>query len=103
MFPTITVDLPTSPLPASIKSTYSHLALADSRFDIPSTIDLLIGADLYHHVFDGKQYSEEGNPIAYSSIFGWILIGPVYPAVVSYHHTFVVSLATSLEDMVRKF
>lgn len=103
VLPTITVNLPTSPLPASIKSSYAHLALADPKFDIPATIDLLLGADLYHHVFDGKQYSEEGNPTAYSSIFGWILIGPVYPAAASYHQAVVVSLATSLEDMVRKF
>lgn len=58
VLPKITVNLPSVPLSPSVKNAFSHLALADPTFDVPAPIDMLIGADLHHHVFDGKQYSE---------------------------------------------
>lgn len=100
VIPKITINVPNVPLPSLIKNRLSHLALADPTFDIPAPIDLLLGADLYHHVINEKKYSEsEVLPTAYSSIFGWILIGPVNSCQVVSHQSFIVSL----EDMLLKF
>lgn len=71
---------------------------------MPAPVDLLLGTDLYHHVFDGKQINgSDGNSEAYSSIFGWILIGSVHHSPSVPNHSFFVSLTTSLEDLLVKF
>jgi len=104
VLPKITVNLPSCPLPASVKRRFSHIALADPAFDVPASIDLLLGADLYHHIFDGKQYSDGDDGLtAYSSIFGWILIGPVQSAQSCVSQVSATSLVTSLEEMLVKF
>jgi len=54
----ITVNLLNCPLPTSVKRRFSHIALADPALDVPVSIDLILGADLYYHIFDGKQYSD---------------------------------------------
>lgn len=42
----ITGLMPNMPLPNSIRSSYSHVSLADPHFDIPGPIDFLLGADI---------------------------------------------------------
>lgn len=43
----ITGLMPTCSLPATVRTHYQHLVLADSEFDRPGTVDMLIGGDLY--------------------------------------------------------
>lgn len=72
----ITNDLPRQSLPSDVKDKFSHLALADPTFHITAPIDLLLGADLFASILDGRQVSlDDAFPTAFSSIFGWILIG----------------------------
>lgn len=104
VLPKITLNIPSCPLPPLIKEKFNHMNLADPTFDTPSTIDLLLGADLYNYVFDGKRYSGcEENLTAYSSIFGWILIGTARSAPLLVNQSFLVSLDMPLEDMLLKF
>lgn len=56
----------------------SNLQLADPSFNLPGTIDLLIGADAYPDIIqDGLLRGPSGAPIAQSTVFGWILSGYV--------------------------
>lgn len=78
VLPTISDDLPGKSLLADIKNRFSNLALADPSFYVASPIDILLGSDVYASIMDGRKCTvDSALPSAYSSIFGWILIGAV--------------------------
>ncbi|XP_044574134.1 uncharacterized protein LOC123258335 [Drosophila ananassae] len=53
------------------------LALADERWFRPSTIFLVLGAEVYPHIIrSGFIAGHRGSPVAQNSAFGWILSGP---------------------------
>ena len=61
---------------------YDHLSsleLADIGSNSPSVeIGLLIGADFYNEFFTGRRVSGgKGEPVAYDTLLGWVLCGPV--------------------------
>ena len=78
----ITVHPQCSPVSSRIEVTrYPHLSgleLANSVHCSNQSIDVLIGADLYHHcVFLGEVLRGDDGPLAVSSRLGWLLSGPV--------------------------
>ncbi|CAI6375702.1 unnamed protein product [Macrosiphum euphorbiae] len=46
----ITGPMPNVQLPGTIRTTYSHLTLANPHFDVPGQIDFLLGADIYPYI-----------------------------------------------------
>jgi len=71
VLPSITGDLPRCSLESSVPSKFSHLALADPAFHIPAPVDLLLGADLFSSILDGRQVNiDKSLPAAFSSCFG---------------------------------
>ncbi|XP_050548131.1 uncharacterized protein LOC126909744, partial [Daktulosphaira vitifoliae] len=105
ILPSITCDIPRCPIPVDIKKRVEHLALADPTFDVSSSIDVLLGADVYPLVLDGKQVSLGSFlPAAFSSIFGWVIIGSVGVASnLNAPQVCVASLSVSLEELVSRF
>ncbi|KAE9521350.1 hypothetical protein AGLY_018254 [Aphis glycines] len=102
VLPTITTNLPSRHLPDRCKEQFSHLALPDPSFDRPAPVELLLGADVFSQILDGKRVVvDKSLPTAFGSLFGWILIGPVpdQDRICSN----VVSLTVSLENMVERF
>jgi len=80
------------------------LALADPDFHIAAPVDLLLGADLFSSIVDGRQVVvDKSLPAAFSSCFGWILIGSVSPSDILIPKTTAVSLLTSVEQLVDRF
>ena len=84
-----------SSLPALVSvNKYSYLRnldLADSGKLQRSGIDILIGSDYYWQVVTGDIVNGNGGPVAMSSIFGWLLSGPVsHPITGSNFHSLVV-------------
>jgi len=94
-------------LSSGIKDRYSNLALADPHFDghrISSPIDLLLGGDVYASIMDGRKVSiDNALPSAFSSIFGWILIGPVADSETHTYKSLPVCMTLSLECLMDKF
>ncbi|CAI6360469.1 unnamed protein product [Macrosiphum euphorbiae] len=105
VLPKITSDLPSQQLPPQLVNKFSHLALADPQFDCTAPVELLLGADVYSRVMDGKRVLLDPSlPAAYGSIFGWIVIGPVPEVEPDTCRSHVaVTLSVSLEDMVHRF
>lgn len=104
VFPTITINMPSQLISNQVADKYKNLALADPSFTIPSKVDLLLGADIFARILNGKRVSVgDSYPVAFGSIFGWIIIGPV-PSSNSYvstsHH---ISLVSSIESLMDKF
>lgn len=102
VMPNIVTDMPSQNLPTYLKGKFSYLALADPHFDISAPIDMLLGADVFSRILDGKRVSIHASlPAAYGSIFGWIVIGTLSDK--DYQSHSAVSLSVSLEDMVKRF
>jgi hypothetical protein len=103
VLPSITSDMPSNSLPTDIKDRFSTLALADPQFNIASPVDMLLGADVFSSILDGRKIKfDESLPTVFSSIFGWVLIGSL-PAAASCHVlTTPVSLATFIEALMDK-
>jgi len=95
--------MPRNTLPSYIKGRYADLALADPSFDITSPIDLLLGGDVFPSIMDGRKVVVDENlPAAFSSVFGWVLIGPVNNIDVPIYNSLPVSLI-SIEGLMEKF
>ena len=56
------------------------LTLADEHFDEPGRIDLLLGQNVWRHLFlEGKAKGEEHQPEAWLTVFGWTILGTYDP------------------------
>ncbi|CAI6360609.1 unnamed protein product [Macrosiphum euphorbiae] len=73
----ITGPMPNVLLPSNIRTTYSHLTLADPHFDVPGHIDFLLGADIYPYILGQScQVLHTSNcPSAFETRLGWIIVG----------------------------
>ncbi|KAL4085147.1 hypothetical protein QTP88_027439 [Uroleucon formosanum] len=104
VMPSITSDMPRRSLDTSVKDRFANLALADPTFNIASSVDMLLGADLFAQIMDGRKVTVAADlPTAFSSIFGWILIGPVLQTDVECHASLPVSLTVSIQDLIENF
>lgn len=72
----VNIKTPSKDLPADFKDNYVNLCLADSKFYERSTIDIIIGADLYTKIVIEGTISRPGLPTAINTIFGWAIYGP---------------------------
>lgn len=104
VLPTITDDIPRRPLHAHIKTQFEHLALADPLFDQCGPVDLLLGADAFSTVMDGKRIRVKDDLIAaFGSIYGWVLIGSIGSKKSLSIFRILTSLSPSLEELILKF
>ncbi|XP_008188329.1 uncharacterized protein LOC100568780 [Acyrthosiphon pisum] len=104
VMPSITSNMPRRSLDTGVKDRFANLALADPTFNITSSVDMLLGADLFAQIMDGRKVTVAADlPTAFSSIFGWILIGPVLQTDVECHASLPVSLTVSIQDLIENF
>lgn len=103
--PRVTCELPAHHV--AYKSNWhhlDHLPLGDPDFGQPGQVDLLLGVDFFSEaVLQGRQIGPPGSPIAFETVFGWVLAGPTtkstpQPTVTS-HHT----LINTSDDILRRF
>jgi len=100
----ITSDMPARRLPVQVRAKCSHLMLADPGFDEPAPVEMLIGADIFPQVWLNKCSSlGPGFPSVYSSVFGWVLIGPVQEHPEIGAQAMLVSLVSSMESIMERF
>lgn len=104
--PRITYDLPVQPVHCNSQWTHlNDLELADPNFGCPGRIDLLLGVDVYADVvLHGWRSGPPGSPVAFETMFGWVLAGRTATKVstslsVATHHVSVISG----DDLLRKF
>lgn len=104
VLPSIIGDMPRNSFSSDIKNRCSSLALADPHFYVSAQVDLLLGADVFSSILDGRQVKIDASlPTAFSSFFGWILIGPLPLITVYPSHTTSVSLTVSIESLMSQF
>jgi len=70
------IRTPLKPLGDSVQARFANLTLADESFHRPSSIFLVLGADVANHVIrEGFMPSQNGLPLAQNTIFGWMVSG----------------------------
>ena len=76
----VTSNLPSQPIPSVTDLPHlMGLQLADTTYNIPGAIDILLGADMAYSIIspDLPRQGKTSEPIAQSTQFGWTLSGPV--------------------------
>jgi hypothetical protein len=74
VLPSITVQLPTSPLNPNIKATLPpHVKLADPSFNKFGPVDILIGANIFYSILSNQKLKLQNGLVARSTGFGWII------------------------------
>jgi len=79
ILPKITALMPNQKLPISIRERYGHLPLADPDFDVPGSVNMLIGGDLYPFLLQSRSdiVHSPGLPSALNTQFGWVIVGAI--------------------------
>ena len=103
--PRVTCDLPVKPV--SFGPNWNHLnglSLADPDFGRPGRIDLLLGVDIFiEALLHGRRAGSTGTPVAFETVFGWVLAGPTDQlspeTCIATHH----ALVATGDDLLRKF
>ncbi|XP_024891843.1 uncharacterized protein LOC112467443, partial [Temnothorax curvispinosus] len=76
ILPRISAQLPSSQVEQRAWKHIEGLKLADPRYHRPGPIDILIGAEIFTSLLrDGRRVGKKGEPDAFNSIFGWVLVG----------------------------
>ncbi|XP_077276985.1 uncharacterized protein LOC143905440 [Temnothorax americanus] len=104
VLPRITSPLPNHRVDSKDWSHLTGLPLADPEYHLPGSIDILLGADSFVSVLrDGRRTGRAGEPDAFNTAFGWVLMGAVSPALqVQPLHTFATTLE-SIDAAVEQF
>ena len=104
VLPKLTSDLPLRPV--DLKQKWHHLTglqLADPHFGSPSSIDLLLGVDIFIAALrHGRRLGLSGSPVAVETSFGWVLAGSVHCSNPQTHVVSHMSILTG-DDLLRKF
>ncbi|CAI6377030.1 unnamed protein product [Macrosiphum euphorbiae] len=104
VLPTITAQMPSQSISNQVADKYKNLALADRSFAAPSKVDLLLGADIFASILNGKRVSVgDSYPVAFGSVFGWIIIGPVPPSNSYVPTSHFISMVSSIECLMDRF
>lgn len=103
----LTSKLPSVHTPPQQWPHLKSLQLADPDFLIPKPVDIIIGADSHGLIIqpDVKKYSDS-SPIAQSTIFGWIVLGPIEshgPLTHQSYHSAIESSDQELHALLTKF
>lgn len=105
ILPRVTSVIPSTPVTMRSWPHFEGLALADPQFGSPSSVDLLIGADLYPQIIkEGLRKGPSDAPIAQLTSFGWVISGPASSkstnlAARSYH----IAMDSRLYDLLHRF
>lgn len=71
----ITTQTPKRSLPDSIKGHFQNFVLADKEFHKASSIDIILGVDIYSKIILDGIFIRAGLPTAQNTIFGIVLYG----------------------------
>ncbi|XP_077259746.1 uncharacterized protein LOC143896075 [Temnothorax americanus] len=99
ILPRISAPLPSSQVERRAWKHLNGLRLADPQYHRPGPIDILIGAEIFASLLrDGRRVGRKGEPDAFNSVIGWVLVGSVSTQAPGSTHLFMTldSLDASL-------
>ncbi|XP_070851577.1 uncharacterized protein [Drosophila suzukii] len=97
----ITSTLARHDIAASALKAFAGFELADSDYQSLAPVDILLGSDYVWTVFTGqKMFDNQGNIIAISTIFGWVITSIVPTGCSS---TTTMHTAIDIDESLRRF
>ena len=58
-----------------------NLTLVDPEFEVPGSMDILLGADVFSRiVLHAQRFGRSGSPLVIKTTLSWVLAGSVRPA-----------------------
>jgi len=104
ILPKLTASLPSTNFQQNSWPHLEGLTLADNQYKSPGSIDIILGADVYHHIIEGLIKGDENSPIAQLTKFGWIISGPVSnQSSRNELHGYHITVDRELHDLLQKF
>lgn len=98
VIPSITGNLPSTEVDASEINIPQNIKLADTRFNYPATVDVLIGADLFWDIINPEKLAMGHNqPSLQNSQLGWLVVGPVMCPTNKVYCNFSQDVSTTLK------
>ena len=103
--PRVTCDLPIHPVTfGSNWDHLNHLPLADPNFGCPGRIDMLLGVDVFTEaLLHGRRVGPPGTPVAFETVFGWVLAGSLSQLTPASCVTLCHSLVATGDEILRRF
>lgn len=103
VLPCITTSLPATHIVYDTIHIPDNVCLADPTFNLPSEIDLLIGADVFWDLLDADRIRLSNGPHLQNSKLGWLISGPIHnkPNVNRTQCNFVQQ--SNIDTQLRKF
>lgn len=99
----ITADIPSYKINNSNKEILSTIKLADPKFNVAGSVDLLLGADIVWSILkNGKVPLNTSGLFAINSMFGWIISGQLNSSSASSNITSYV-VSTDIDKMLQQF
>lgn len=105
VMPKVTMDLPSSSLDVSTWKIPSEIQLADPAFYKTSSIDIVLGAELFFDLFSMSGRIDLGInlPVLVNSVFGWIVTGSSVATNTSTPIAANLALVTDLHQLMESF
>lgn len=105
ILPNITASMPHTKLPHTVRGRYGHLLLADPDFDVPGSIEMLIGSDLYPFILQTRAevLHSPGLPSALSMQLGWIIVGTMNDINEAPTTSLSISTIPAVEELMNRF
>ncbi|XP_062710710.1 uncharacterized protein LOC134288834 [Aedes albopictus] len=105
ILPKVTMDLPSTNIDVTRWDIPSNINLADPAFFQSSTVDIVLGAEIFFDLFSvpGRITLDESLPLLANSVFGWVVSGRTAQNL---PHTSVrcnVSTVADLQTYMEKF
>ncbi|XP_058467935.1 uncharacterized protein LOC131440560 [Malaya genurostris] len=97
--PRVTGTLPTKKIDISRWPIPSDIVLADRKFNDPSRVDMLIGAEMFYELLQsGKTRMSNDLPLLQDSVLGWLVAGPVLEEEGSTNSVRICQIIPDAED-----
>lgn len=103
VLPRITYSLPSTDIDFNLIRIPDNIQLADSTFDVPSCIDILIGAEKFWELLDGNRIRLSTGPYLQNSKLGWLLSGPIYTRNLHINNQVQCNFTQTIDAQLRKF
>lgn len=103
VLPRITSSLPSTYIDVDLIRIPDNIQLADPTFDVPSKIDMLVGADKFWELLDEDRIRLSTGPYLQNSKLGWLLSGPINTRNLRINNQVQCNFTQAIDTQLRKF
>ncbi|XP_058448745.1 uncharacterized protein LOC131428715 [Malaya genurostris] len=105
ILPKVTIDLPSLNVDTTTWKIPEGITLADPAFNLPSAIDVVLGAEIFFDLFSvpGRIYLGDTCPLLINSVFGWVVSGKARGEFVANSALCNLAIVDNLQTTMERF